>query len=258
MAAIGLKYMAWAPMALEPDDAAPTYGTGIVLGRSVSTNLTINNAEGELYADDMLSEYVSEFASGELAAEVDNIAVENQAKLYGATYADGEMQMGGQDTAPYGGVGGYQVVMVRGVRKYRTWFFAKAKASIPDWTGTTRGSSISFATQPISMRVMAPAAGPWYRVKEFTDESAAKAYIDQLLNVATWYSVNIQVQGASGTDAVTPVGVVAVAAGEDLALTITGTPTALYDNGTDNVSSASGGTYTISEIAADHAVAVIF
>ena len=74
----------------------------------------------------------------------------------------------------------------------------------------------------------------------------------------TWYSVNIQVQGASGTDAVTPVGVVAVAAGEDLALTITGTPTALYDNGTDNVSSASGGTYTISEIAADHAVAVIF
>ena len=107
MAAIGLKYMAWAPMALEPDDAAPTYGTGIVLGRAVSTNLTITNAEGELYADDMLSEYVSEFASGELAAEVDNIAVENQAKLYGATYADGEMQMGGQDTAPYGGVGGF-------------------------------------------------------------------------------------------------------------------------------------------------------
>ena len=104
MAAIGLKYMAWAPMASEPDDAAPTYGTGIVLGRAVSTNLTITNAEGELYADDMLAEYVSEFASGELAAEVDNIAVENQAKLYGATYADGEMQMGGQDTAPYGGV----------------------------------------------------------------------------------------------------------------------------------------------------------
>ena len=96
MAAIGLKYMAWAPMASEPDDAAPAYGTGIVLGRAVSTNLTITNAEGELYADDMLAEYVSEFASGELAAEVDNIAVENQAKLYGATYADGEMQMGGQ------------------------------------------------------------------------------------------------------------------------------------------------------------------
>ena len=122
-----LKYMAWAPMASEPDDAAPAYGTGIVLGRAVSTNLTITNAEGELYADDMLAEYVSEFASGELAAEVDNIAVENQAKLYGATYADGEMQMGGQDTGALWRRG--RIPGGDGARRaqYRTWFFGQSQ-----------------------------------------------------------------------------------------------------------------------------------
>ena len=157
-----------------------------------------------------------------------------------------------------GGFGGYQVLMVGGVKKYRAYFFPKAKASIPDWTGNTKGSSISFATQPISMKIMPPEFGPWYYIKEFDTESAAKAYVDAKLGVATWYTVNVQVNGADGTEAASPVGMTAVASGSSFVITITGTVTKLYDNGTDKTSSIDGGTYTIASIAANHDVAVIF
>lgn len=255
MASIGLKYMAWAPMATEPDNAVPTYGAGVVLGKAISTNLAVTNAEGELYADDKLAEYVAEFASATLTAEVDNIELENQALLYGATYNDGEIQFFSNDTAPYGGIGGYQVLLVNGVKKYRTWFFPKAKASIPNIDTATKGASISFGTQPINERVMAPAYGPWYIVKEFSDEASAKAYIDTVLGIATYYKVNIQKQG-SGT--VSPVGTVSVAAGTSFVINVSGTPTKVYDNGTDKTTSVASNKYTITALAADHNVAVIY
>ncbi len=255
MASMGLKYLAWAKMATEPAAAVPTYDAGVVLGKAVSTGLTVTNAEGELYADDLLAEYVSEFSSAALTAEADNVTLENQAKLYGAAYADGEIKFSSEDTAPYGGIGGYQVIMVGGVKKFRAWFFPKGRASIPDWAGATKGSSISFGTQPIRIKVMAPNYGPWYYVKEFDSESAAKAYIDAKLGVATWYTVEVQRQG-SGT--VSPIGKTSVAAGGSLVINVSGSPTKLYDNGTDKTSSIASNKYTISTISADHAVAVIY
>jgi hypothetical protein len=258
MASMGLKYMAWADIAGETTTAVPTYNAGLVLGKAVSVNSTVSNAEGELYADDMLAEYVSEFSSGELTAEVDNISLENQAKLYGATYADNEFTLSPTDSAPHGGVGGYQVLIVGGVRKYRAWFYPKVRASLPDWDGSTKGSSISFGTQPIKMKIMAPAYGPWYYVKEFTTEAAAKAYIDTKLGVATWYTVEVQVNGAGEGEAATPVGVTAVASEGAFVLTITGTATALYDNGTDKIADVAAGKYTLASVVANHKIALIF
>lgn len=255
MASIGLKYFYWAKMASEPTGAVPTYESGREIGKAVSTNLTITNSEGELYADDMLAEYVSEFSSGEFSAETDNISLQDQAALYGATYADNEIQFGSQDTAPYGGFGGVQVLMVRGARKFRAWFFPKAKASIPDWTGTTKGNSVSFATQPIRMKIMSPEFGPWYRIKEFDSEDAAKAYVEGLANVAVWHSVNVQTQGAGASSIV---GARAVAEGESLEIQFDKTPTVLYDNGEDKTASVVGNAYTIASVTQDHSVAVIF
>lgn len=254
MASMGLKYLAWAKMTGETDSAVPTYDTGLVLGKLVSVQMTIANAEGELYADDMLAEYVREFSSGELAAEVDNISLENQAKVYGARYADGELQFSANDNAPYGGIGGYQVLQVHGNKKYRAWFFPKARAAVPDLSGATKGSSITFGSEPIKAKILAPLYGAWYYVKEFETEAAAKAYIDGKLGVGAWYNVNVQAQGGT----VSPVGSTGVAAGGSFELTIDGTATKLYDNGVDKTSDISDGVYTISDIAADHNIAVIF
>lgn len=256
MASIGLKYLAWAKMATEPADAVPTFAPGKVIGKAVSTSLTVTRAEGELSADDMVAEYASEFSSASFTAEADNISLADQAEMYGAKYVDDEFQASAEDTAPYAGIGGYQVLMIHGVRKYRSWVFPKSRASIPDWTGTTKGTSITFGTQPITARIMAPTYGPWYYAKEFTTEAAAKAHVDTLLNIATWRQVNVQVQGGGAGKSVSYVG--AVQDGENAVLTIEGTPTALYDNGVDQVSAISEGKYTISAISEDHNIAVIF
>lgn len=184
MAAIGLKKLYWGKIASEPEAANPTYQGAKQIGKMVSLNVTINNSEGELYADDMLSEYASEFSSGDLTADVDHIELEDQAALMGATYTeDGEYQAGREDAAPYGGVGGYQVLMVKGVRKYRCWFYPKAKASQPDIDASTKNDSISFGTQPIKMKITMPNYGPWYYAKEFAAEEEADAYIKEKMGI---------------------------------------------------------------------------
>lgn len=258
MAKLGLKYAAWAKMLTEPTSAIPTYDTGLVLGKAVSANLAVNNIDGRLDADDMLAEYRSEVSDADLTMEVDNISLANQASLYGATYSDGELTHSASDAAPYGGIGGYQKLQVNNVLKYRAWFFPKARASVPDWSGTTKGNSISFGTQPIKMKVMIPNYGPWYYVKEFDTEAAAQAYIDTKLGVATWYEMDVQVNGATTGEAATPSGITYVEDSGTFALTITGTVTALYDNGVESSASISGGVYTLSSVAADHTISVIF
>ena len=258
MASMGLKYLAWAPQATEPADAVPTYSAGKVIGRMVSANLAIQSAEGELYADDMLSEYISEFSSAEFTAEVDNIPLEDQATLYGATYSGDEFKATYTDAPPFGGLGGIQILSVRGVRKYRARFFPKARASMPDWDATTRGDSISFGTQPIQMKIMTPLHGPWYRLKEFNTETEAKAYIDTKLGVAVWHDINVQVQGAGAGESASPVGVTSVANAGTFELAISGTPTALYDNGVDEKASIAAGKYTLTNVTAAHTIAVIF
>lgn len=258
MATMGLKYCAWAKMREETKTAIPTYFTGKVIGKAVSTNLTVTNAEAELAADDMIAEYVREFSSANLAMEVDNIDLADQAQLYGAKYENEELQHFADDNAPYGGIGGYQVLLIHGVRKYRSWVFPKAKAAVPDWTGTTKGSSITLGTQPINMKIVSPSYGPWYRVQEFATEAAAQAYVDSKLNVGEWYQVNIQVNGTLPEGSDLSSGVVYVPAGEDFVLEIAGTPAALYDNGAEKASAVSGGKYTVSAVAANHDIAVIY
>lgn len=258
MASMGLRYMAWAKMATEPTNAIPTYSAGLVLGKAVSTNLAVQTAEGELYADDMLSEYVSEFVSADFSAEVDNISLANQATVYGATYASDEFQASKSDVAPYGGVGGYQVLLINNVKKYRAWFFPKAIASMPDLDAATQGNSISFGTQPIKMKIMSPLYGSWYYVKEFTTAAAAQAYIDSKLGVAVWHAIDVQVQGAGVGEGGTPMGVTYVANAAAFTLTIAGTATKLYDNGVDVTASIAAGAYTLASVTAAHSIALIY
>lgn len=258
MGALGLKYVAWAKQKTEPADAVPTYETGLVIGKAVSANLTVTRAEGELYADDLLAEYVSEFSSADLSLEVDNISLYNQALLYGATYKDNELQHHAADTPPYGGIGGVQVLLVHGEKKYRAYVFVKGKASVPDWSGQTKGSSITIGTQPLNLKLMSPNYGAWYYIKEFTNEESAKAYVDTKLNLGTYHAINIQVNGAADGESVSHVGTVYVASGSAFELGITGTPTALYDNGMDSVINVANNKYTLSAVSADHNIAVIF
>lgn len=255
MAKIGFKRFYWAMLATEPETSNPTYEKGTQLGKAVSCNVAVTNAEGELYADDQLAEYAAEFSSAQLTAQVDNIPLDKQAMIYGAQFVDDELLHNSNDTPPYGGVGGFQTLMVEGKRKFRAWVFTKAKAAIPDEDSTTRGNNISFGTQPVDMKIMAPKYGPWKRVKEFETEAAADAYVQTLLNVSEWFKAQIMLMG-DGTASHN--GTVNVASGEALEITFSKAPTKLYDNGEDKTASLSGSKYTVAAVGEDHKICAIF
>lgn len=254
MAKIGYKRFYWSKMLTEPETSIPTYEKGLQLGKAVSCNVAVTNAEGELYADDQLAEYIAEFSSAQLTAQVDHISLENQAKVYGAQFIDDELLHNVNDTPPYGGTGGYQSLIVDNVRKYRAWVFTKAKAAIPDEDSTTRGNNISFGTQPINMKLMAPKFGPWKRVKEFETEAGADTYVQTLLNIGEWVKVQIMLMG-EGTASHN--GTVSIAKGDTMEITFNKAPATLYDNGVENTSAVSGNKYTITA-SEDHKICVIF
>lgn len=262
MAGIGMQYFAWAKMATEPMNAEPTYEKGLNLTMTVSGDLAITNAEGKLYADDIVAEEVSEFSSADLTMTGDHLELENQAKIYGAEFVDDELAFAGTDNAPYGGCGFVQTVMKNNIKKYRAFFFAKAKAKRPNETFSTKGESITFSTAPLSFTLMQPNYGKWERIKEFTTLAAARAWLDTELNVAAWHEVDIQVQGAGEGEGVQPASRQMVADGEALTLTVSGYTgvKAAYDNGVDVTSTITGGggTYTLSAVTEAHSIVIVF
>ena len=173
MAKIGLKKLVWAPFTNEPANAAPVYDTPTVLGKMVSSNLTFTKASGEFYADDEVAERVDDIVSGEFTAEVDHISLADQKKLYGAAAGTSdEVVDTNSDNPPYGGVGGYQVLLKGGEKIYRAYFLPKVKAAVPDDSGNTKTNSPSFGTQPVNMAVMFANDGKIRYRKDFTGSGA--------------------------------------------------------------------------------------
>lgn len=184
MALMGLKYLAWAPIKEETANADPTYEGGKEIAQIVSMNVTVSNSEGKLYANNQLAEYAGEFAEGDMTMETDHISLEDQAKMLGSSYSeDGENVDNTGDTAPYGGIGGYQTLLVKGKKIFRAYVFPKIKALQPDMDATTKGDSISFGTQPIKAKITATNNGVWRRMQEFDNEEDAKAYVDGKLGI---------------------------------------------------------------------------
>lgn len=258
MAKIGLAAPCWAPINVESTTALPTYTAGFALGKAVKADLTIEYAEGKMYADNQLVEDVSEFASGSISLETDNLTLANMGTIYGAAIVDDELGNGADDTPPFGGFAYYQILQVAGVKKYRAFFYPKVKAKMGDETASTKANSFELGATPVTLTVYKPSFGKWRYVKEFTTEAAALAYVQAKLSVAVWHAIDVLVTGAGAGESATPEGVTMVAAAGSFALTIAGTCTALYDNGTESKASIAAGVYTVANVAAAHKIAVIF
>lgn len=92
---------------------------GVIIGKLVSANLTVNMASGELYADDALAEQISEFSSGTIAMETDDMDAAVAAEIYGCTVSeDNTVTYKAGDNAPTGSLGYYKVLMRKGVKAY--------------------------------------------------------------------------------------------------------------------------------------------
>ena len=111
MAEFGAKY---------PCFKADGKDAGVVLGKLVAANLTVNLASGELYADDALDEQLSEFASGTVAMETNDLTDENAAEVYGCDVSEKVVTYNVGDTAPSGKLAYYKSLMRNKKKYYKT------------------------------------------------------------------------------------------------------------------------------------------
>lgn len=181
MAAIGARYPLFAPFSgEEPEAALPKYGEKVVLGKLVKADVTITNAKGELYADDVLAESVEEFASGTVAMETDDMTLEVGKVIYGATLDEEEKTLTnkGDDVIPYGGLTYVKNIRRKGVPVFKGYFFPKVKASIGNDNAATKGSAITFGTTPVTFTVFQSNEGTWRQMAEFATFAEAKAWCE--------------------------------------------------------------------------------
>lgn len=175
MAEFGANYPCFKP---ETEDA------GVVLGKLVSANLTVNLASGELYADDSLAEQLSEFSSGSIAMETDDITDDNAAIIYGCTVSDKVVTYNTGDTAPRGCLGYYKVLMRNGQKFYKGYYYPRVRAALGNDNAQTRGNSITFQAVSTTFTVFADDNGDWRLTQTFSSAAEAKAWINEKCSIA--------------------------------------------------------------------------
>lgn len=147
MATIGLRDLYIAKIT-EGENGAETYGTPRRLAKAITAEMSVEVADGTLYADDGVDVIEKEFVKGEIKLGVNDIANEDMAELLGqAADTDGVIYGKEGDTAPYFAVG-FRAKKTGGKYKY-VWLY-KVKFSIPEESYETKGDSINFATPEIT------------------------------------------------------------------------------------------------------------
>ena len=151
MATIGLDKLYFAPIMLSAN-GYESYGSPVQLAKAISASLTVELAEGELYADDALSEKVSEFKSGKLSLGVDDIGIQAARILTGATVDQNGVLVSSTEDTPQPVAIGFRAKKSDGT--YRYYWLYKVLFSVPGAELNTKGDSISFSTPKIEGTIM--------------------------------------------------------------------------------------------------------
>lgn len=200
MAKIGLQNFRYGILT-EDSDGTASYGTGKKPAKAVSCNVSINNNDVKLYADDGLAESDTSFQSGTVTMGIDDEDDITMAELLGHDIVGGEMSRNSNDVAPYVGLGRIITKMVNGSYKYKVEFLHKVKFSEPSQENNTKGESVEFGTSELEGQVACLANGDWSKSKTFDTMAEAQSYLDSFFGAATAATVafDTTTNGGSGT-----------------------------------------------------------
>ena len=142
---IGLKDLYYA--IITEENGIETYGTPKKLSEAMTADLSVTTADATLYADDELSENVSEFASCTLSLGIKELSNEVLKDLLGQEVdEDGVLYAGEGDNPPYVAVG-FRAKKMGG--KYRYIWLQRGVFKVPNESFATKGESITFNTPKI-------------------------------------------------------------------------------------------------------------
>ena len=129
-----------------------TYGTPEFLAKALSANLTINEKEAMLYADDKLDEYYREFNDGTIDLNIKEISSVHKQKLLGAVIDSNGAIVDIGDVTPSPVAIGFRSKKSDGSYQY-TWLY-RVLFGIPAETNQTKGDAIAFQTPTIQGKIM--------------------------------------------------------------------------------------------------------
>ncbi|HWT27167.1 MAG TPA: major tail protein [Mobilitalea sp.] len=196
---VGLKY----PVCAKYDDATgtPVYTGGIVMGRAIAEDLTIDSNNTPVYTDDALDELDTSFKSGKTAIELNDLSVETQAFILGHTINEttGELVANANDSSPYVGHGFYGRTVKNKVSKWRAVWLTKVQFSEPADSNKTQGESVAFQTPKVEGTIMKDVNGDWKQEKTFDNEADAIAYLNGKAGLPVTASAGLTALSMTGT-----------------------------------------------------------
>lgn len=174
MAGIGANY---------PCFKADEKQNGVVLGKLVSADLTVNLATGELNADDALAEQASEFVSGSLAMDTDDMQDDVAGEVYGCKVEGKEVTYNKDDAPPHGCLAYYKALMRRGKKLFKGYFYPRVRASIGNDSAKTRGNSITFTTTSTTFTIFTDDNGDWRKTTTCETAEEVRTWIDEKCSI---------------------------------------------------------------------------
>lgn len=143
------------------------------IGDAMECNLELKFAEGRLYAESTLSEYMKRAIGGTISIAEKYIPDDAQVVMYGAAKSSRSvgdvtvngMRYGAKDQSNYVGVVFYAPDMIDGVEKYTCVFVSRCLFGAPAMSYKTKGDSIEFKTPTTTGEFLA-------------DHSANKVFIE--------------------------------------------------------------------------------
>lgn len=175
-----------------------SYTNSQKVGDAMTANLELRFAEGRLYAESTLAEYMRKVVGGTISVGVKYIPTAAQQLLFGSTVKTRSVTytptggtettesvsglvIGGKTDSKYVGVAFYAPDMVDGEEKYTCVFVRRALFGPPSMSLQTAGENIVFNTPTTSGEFLSDAGNNLLEVAICDDEDAAVAWVQAVL-----------------------------------------------------------------------------
>lgn len=187
MAAIGMKHLVGAPWAeSQTEGQLPKYGNGMIIGRAISSNVTFQRNESELYADDVLAESDDTMTGGTIDMTVAEILDEVGAVIFGNKKDEDDAYHDSDLSSPYIGLGYLREMKFQGISTYRCTWLYKVQLAPAEETANTRGENVAWQSQRVTGKVLGvtldDGSTRFRSWKTFTDAAQATAWLNAKAN----------------------------------------------------------------------------
>lgn len=187
MAFVGLLYAVAAPIQMEADGQAITYGKGQVIGGMMTAEISYTRNSNPLYADDRVMEEDNSITGGTIKMGVDDVNDDARVMMLGDVKegdAGEEVYHETGESAPYVGTGYIRVRRKDNKTNYIVYWVHKAIFGIGTESAKTKGQNIEWQTPTLEGSIMGVKnnAALQTRFRErrtFTKESEARTWLNK-------------------------------------------------------------------------------